>query len=308
GILRRTGANTYDVVTDYSTYWINSAGSSGQVWKSDGSGAGYWAADNDTGASESTIEGYIFDTDNSAGATRITGNANGLDILSLRRYTNTSPTGNFIDLENASGTSLFTVDINGNLTLTNNATIDGVDISDYSPYFIDSAGAAGQYWISDGSGAGTWVTVSEDDLEAMIFDDDAEDITGVWTITAGLEVADNIWLDFGATPDWGIRFDTANDRLAVETDGGWGGGDIYFDLADTSGNSTFTITNTNGTYQADLFVEGDISLTANSTVDGVDISDYSPYFIDSAGSSGQSWRSDGSGRGAWATPYAVYAP
>lgn len=45
GILRRTAAGTYSAVTDNSDYWITSAGTSGQVWKSDGSGAGVWGED-----------------------------------------------------------------------------------------------------------------------------------------------------------------------------------------------------------------------------------------------------------------------
>lgn len=42
--------------------------------------------------------------------------ANGDQILNLRRATDTSPTGNFINFENAAGTDLFTVDITGSLT------------------------------------------------------------------------------------------------------------------------------------------------------------------------------------------------
>ncbi len=42
--------------------------------------------------------------------------ANGDQILNLRRATDTSPTGNFINFENAAGTDLFTVDIAGSLS------------------------------------------------------------------------------------------------------------------------------------------------------------------------------------------------
>ena len=38
---------------------ITSAGTNGEVWKSDGNGAGVWGADNNTQLSESEVEGYI---------------------------------------------------------------------------------------------------------------------------------------------------------------------------------------------------------------------------------------------------------
>jgi len=43
----------------YGSYFITSAGSSGQVWKSDGSGAGVWGTDNNTQLSEATVESYV---------------------------------------------------------------------------------------------------------------------------------------------------------------------------------------------------------------------------------------------------------
>ena len=43
-----------------------------------------------------------------------------------------------------------------NITLGNNQTVDGVDLSDYSDYFINSAGTNSYVWTSDGSGRGGW--------------------------------------------------------------------------------------------------------------------------------------------------------
>lgn len=69
--------------------------------------------------------GLFLNTNGSVGfnlATATNGNfdfrqiANGDQILNLRRATDTSPTGNFINFENAAGTDLFTVDIAGSLT------------------------------------------------------------------------------------------------------------------------------------------------------------------------------------------------
>ena len=50
-----------------------------------------------------------------------------------------------------------------------------------------------------------------------------------------------------------------------------------------------------------MYLGGNLTLVADGTVDGVDISDYSDFFIDAAGSDGQLWRSDGSGVGGWAS-------
>ncbi|MFH1714631.1 MAG: phage tail protein [Elusimicrobiota bacterium] len=41
------------------TYFIDSVGTSGQVWKSDGSGKGIWGTDNNTQLSEGDVESYI---------------------------------------------------------------------------------------------------------------------------------------------------------------------------------------------------------------------------------------------------------
>jgi len=46
----------YDISL-YGQYFIGSAGTSGQVWKSDGSGTGYWGTDNTL--SQGTVESYI---------------------------------------------------------------------------------------------------------------------------------------------------------------------------------------------------------------------------------------------------------
>jgi hypothetical protein len=77
---------------------------------------------------EAQVEGWIFDTDNVAGATKITANANNIDIFSLQRQTDTSPTGNFLNFRNAANnSSLFTVDIAGNVSggTINSAIISG---------------------------------------------------------------------------------------------------------------------------------------------------------------------------------------
>jgi len=76
--------------------------------------------------------------------------------------------------------------INGNLVLS--GTVDGTDISAYSPYFISSAGSSGQVWKSDGSGAGVWGTD----------DDDPEPADVAWTdLTddASMELTSGFYMD-----------------------------------------------------------------------------------------------------------------
>jgi hypothetical protein len=83
------------------------------------------------------------------------------------------------------GTNTFGVDI---ITLTNTGTINGLDA-------VDATG--------------------EDTIEALIFDADAQNITGVW------EVADDTNFDFGTDADWHIEYDEGVDnQLLFQTAAG----------------------------------------------------------------------------------------
>ncbi len=53
-----------------------------------------------------------------------------------------------------------------NIVMGNNYTVDGVDISDYSAFFIHEAGSSGNVWKSDGSGRGGWGTDNTNDTVA----------------------------------------------------------------------------------------------------------------------------------------------
>jgi hypothetical protein len=75
-------------------------------------------------------------------------------------------------------------------------------------------------------------------------------------------VTDNIAIIFGANSDWNIEYDeTTDDRLEfVNIAGTNGDSNIYWDLNDGA-DSTFIITNSDGTGEANLDVEGDITAT-----------------------------------------------
>ena len=88
--------------------------------------------------------------------------------------------------------------------------------------------------------------------------------------------ADNKGITFGGTTasyDWSAGYDeSADDRLEfVHTAGA--GADVLFDLNDNAADSTFTITNSNGTYEANLSLEGDATIGNITIADAVISSD-----------------------------------
>jgi hypothetical protein len=108
---------------------------------------------------------------------------------------------------------------------------------------------------------------TENTIEALIFDDDAENITGVW------ELQDGVALNFGNDANWSIAYDeTTDDRLEFTSTGV--NNSVLFDLLDTDSASTFTITNSNGTHSANLAVEGDLTVTGDDLVMGTNTSGY----------------------------------
>jgi hypothetical protein len=100
-------------------------------------------------------------------------------------------------------------------------------------------------------------------LDAEILRADTAD-----TIGADMEFQDNIPVSFGDDNDWEIDYNTASGILAVTHTAG-AAADVTFDLNDDAADSTYTITNSDGTYEANLEVEGDITAT-NLTIDSGD--------------------------------------
>jgi len=101
-----------------------------------------------------------------------------------------------------------------------------------------------------------------------------------------------------------LKANTTNDIQLGNTTNG-----VLLHIKGTTGN--VGIGTTAPIYKLDVrgtgYFSDNITLAADKTVDGVDISDYSSFFIDSAGSNTQLWFSDGSGKGAWLAQSSVNA-
>jgi hypothetical protein len=126
---------------------------------------------------------------------------------------------------------------------------------------IDLSGATVTFGLEAGDIpdiSGTYEAVDAEILRADTAD----------TIGADMEFQDNIPASFGNDNDWEIDYNTASGILAVTHTAG-AAADVTFDLNDDAADSTYTITNSDGTYEADLVVEGDIT-AKNITIDSGD--------------------------------------
>jgi hypothetical protein len=99
-------------------------------------------------------------------------------------------------------------------------------------------------------------------LDAEILRADTAD-----NVSADMEFQDNIPVSFGNDNDWEIDYNTASGILAVTHTAG-AAADVTFDLNDDAADSTYTITNSDGTYEANLDVEGDATVGGVLTITG----------------------------------------
>jgi hypothetical protein len=85
-------------------------------------------------------------------------------------------------------------------------------------------------------------------------------IDAAQNISADWEWQDGIPISFGNGNDWEVAYDdTTDDRLEFTHTAG-AGADVIFDLNDNAADSTFTITNSDGTYEANGVIEGDLDV------------------------------------------------
>ena len=133
-------------------YAITSEGTSGQVWTSDGDGAGTWGAPAGLTGAGSTIDS---------------------EDLAVSRAVVSSASGK-IEVSDVTSTELSYLDgvtsaVQTQLDAKQAADDDLTDLADgtlsaskveNNEYFITSAGTSGQVWTSDGDGAGSWVANS----------------------------------------------------------------------------------------------------------------------------------------------------
>jgi hypothetical protein len=88
------------------------------------------------------------------------------------------------------------------------------------------------------------------------------------TVGADWEWQDGIAMSFGNDNDWELAYDeTTDDRLEYTHTAG-AGADVYWDLNDNAANSVFTVTNSDGTYDAVLTADQLSVGGGGMTVDG----------------------------------------
>ena len=131
-------------------YFITSAGTNGQVWTSDGDGAGTWG----TAVGTLTGAGSTIDSEDLTASRALVSNASGK-----------------VEVSDVTSTELGYIDgvtssVQTQLDAKQAADDDLTDLADgtltaskveNNEYFITSAGTNGQVWTSDGDGAGAWV-------------------------------------------------------------------------------------------------------------------------------------------------------
>ncbi|MFL3015237.1 MAG: beta strand repeat-containing protein [Candidatus Neomarinimicrobiota bacterium] len=133
-------------------YFITAAGTSGQVWTSDGDGAGGWAASAGLTGAGSTI-----DTEDLTASRALASNSSGKvevsDVTSVELgYLDgvTSAVQTQLDAKQAA---------DDDLTDLADGTLSASKVEN-NEYFITAAGTSGQVWTSDGDGAGGWIANS----------------------------------------------------------------------------------------------------------------------------------------------------
>jgi hypothetical protein len=89
-----------------------------------------------------------------------------------------------------------------------------------------------------------------------------------FTLTGDASVPDDLAIIFGTGSDWDVSYDELTDNRLEFVHAAGADADVYFDLNDNAADSTYTITNSDGTYEANLSVEGDITAGGSFTVTG----------------------------------------
>ncbi len=269
-----------DVVTNVDAnyaFMINSAGTNGQVWTSDGTGRGYWAA----APSADDMGDVDTEAELEAALTDVT------DVLT--------------------------------------------DVDAKYAYLITSAGTDGQVWTSDGTGAGAWATPTlggvdtEAEFEAAILD--ASDFltsndTLYQYLINGAGTASQIWTSDGTGRGYWAAAPSADNMGDVDTEAELEAAltdvadvvtsldALYTYLINAAGTDNYVWTSDGdgkgGYEQISLtwlaaFTEAQLETALSDVTDVLTNKDTNyAYMIDSAGTNGYVWTSDGDGKGGWA--------
>lgn len=135
-------------VTTATIYPPTSAGTSGQYWKSDGSGTGTWQT-LDTAPTADSTNAVTSGGVKSAIDTKVDTAGTGLSKSGTTLNHSNSVTAKTSYVGSATAVPMIKYDAQGHITATSTATI-------YPPTTV---GTAGQVWVSDGSGTGAWKTL-----------------------------------------------------------------------------------------------------------------------------------------------------
>jgi hypothetical protein len=147
----------------------------------------------------------------------ITGAANNITLAKIKRNTDTSPTGTFLDLQNAAGSSVASFDINGNYNLSTSSTLawtssaNFIQIGGNGTLFADTGRGANQ-GIVIGQNAylptgGSWKYISSDEASRYFQNNGAHFFQTAAVGTAGNNIT---WLDV-------MRIDAAGSLLVGTT-------------------------------------------------------------------------------------------
>ena len=219
------------------------------------------------GTIEHEYGGLEADVSEYDGLVRITGgatsavtiSANGISLIGAANY---AAMRTLLDLE--AGTDFHAYD--ADLATLATPNVWKIFYSDGSSVITElTVGGNGTFLSGNGAtSAPEWRLLSDGDipdLSAVYEAVDAEIVRAdtADTIGADWEWQDGIPISFGNDNDWEVAYDEAGeDRLEfVHTAGA--GADVYWDLNDNAADSTFSIVNTDGTYKANLVVDGTIS-------------------------------------------------
>lgn len=209
------------------------------------------------------------------GTHRLDQSANNTTIFLLNRFTDTSPTGNFIDARNAAGNSVFTMDVSGNLvsgtingltistttgtlTVTNAKTLSVSDSTTFATNSITFAGAEVLTLAADETGSGSLVFATSPTLVTPIL---GIPTSGTLTNCTGLPISTGVSglatgiATFLATP-------TSANLAAALTDEA-GSGSVVFATGETGSGSVVYATGpsiTTATLQGTTTVQASGSL------------------------------------------------
>jgi len=162
-------------------------------------------------------------------------------------------------------------------TITASGTVTGEHLVSTDDADINDALTVGNLIVDETAGTidftgGSAAAITASGSGTIGFGDDNLTTTGTLTASSFI-LGDNQSLVIGSGSDWSILYDETTDDTLEFTHSAGAGADVTFDLNDNAADSTFTITNSDGTNVANLEVEGSITSSATSGGSYVQLTD-----------------------------------